>query len=113
MTAKSATRFASLVSVAWLLPGTGSLAPTGAATVAVLTSDPVVAPGTVPETVKVAVAPAGKVTSASMAPLPEAVLQLPSAEVQVHVKPAAGTGSASCTRAPVAALGPALRTTIV
>jgi len=64
---------AASVSVALLLPGTGSVTPTGGVTVAVLLNAPVVAAGTVPLTVNVAVVPTGSVTSASMLPLPAAV----------------------------------------
>ena len=113
MTARSATKVALLLSVAWLLPGTGSLAPAGGATVVVFTSAPVVPAGMVPDAENVAVAPGGRFTSTSMAPVPEAVPQLPPADEQVQPKPAAGAGSASWTRAPTALLGPALVTTIV
>src|SRR5262245_22666937 len=104
-----------LVSVALLLPATGSVTPTGGATVAVLVSGPVVAAGTVPVTVKVAWVPGDSVTSASMLPVPEAVPQLAPAPlgVQVQVKPASGAGSASCTWASTTFDGPALLTTMV
>ena len=53
MIARSACGPAGLVSVASLLPGTGSVVPSGGVTVAVLTSAPVVPAGTVPVTLKV------------------------------------------------------------
>src|SRR5215470_8325880 len=104
-----------LVSVALLLPGTGSVTPAGGVTVAVLVSCPVVPAGTVPLTVNVALVPTGSVTSASMLPLPAAVPQFAPAPlgVQVQVKPASGAGNASCTRALLTFDGPALLTTRV
>src|SRR5215831_9420355 len=104
-----------LVSVALLLPGTGSVTPSGGATVAVLVSAPVVPAGTVPLTVNVACVPTGSVTSASMLPLPVGVPHAapPPVAVQVQLKPASGAGSASCTRASVTFDGPALVTTMV
>src|SRR5262249_38315518 len=103
-----------LVSAAVLLPGTGSVTPTGGATVAALVNAPVVSAGTVPVTVNVAWVPAGRVTSASILPVPDGVPQAaPALGVQVHVNPASGAGRASCTRALVTFDGPALVTTIV
>ncbi len=111
---RSVTTLALLASEAALLPGTGSVTPVGAAIVAVFVSGPVVPPGTVPVTVKEAVAPTGRVTRASMSPLPLAVPQAPpAAPVQLHVKPLSAAGSASCTRAPVTSLGPTLVAVIV
>ncbi len=99
--------------MAVLSPGTGSVTPAGGATVAVFTIDPVSPGGTVPVTEKVAVAPEGNDTSASMLPAPDPVPHVPAPLVQVQVKPPSGAGSTSCTRAFVTSLGPALVTTIV
>ena len=65
-----------LVSVPVLLPGTGSVVPGGGVTVALLSNVPVVPAGTVPVTLKVTWLPAGKLTRASISPLPLAVPQL-------------------------------------
>src|SRR5215472_14439186 len=88
-----------LVSVALLLPDTGSVTPGGGATVAVLVSCPVVAAGTIPVTVNVAWVPTGTVTKASMLPLPAAVPHAAPAPLAVQVQPklASGAGSTSCT----------------
>src|SRR5262249_7289853 len=101
LTARSACAFDALLSVALLLPGTGSVTPSGGVTVTVLVSAPVVLAGTVPLTVNVTLVPAGSVTSASMLPVPEAVPHPAPTPlgVQVQVKPASGAGNASCTRA--------------
>src|SRR5262252_7357927 len=112
---RSASGPAVLVSVALLLPGTGSATPAGAVTVTVLVSVPVVSAGTVPLKVNVALVPTGSVTSASMLPLPAAgphAVPAPLVE-QLHVNPASGAGNASWTRAPVTLDGPALLTTMV
>src|SRR6188768_2651705 len=97
-----------LVSLAPLLPGTGSVTSTGAVTVAVLISAPTVSAATVPLTVKVALVPTGNVTSASMSPAPAAVPQEAPAPLgaQVQLNPASAAGSASCTRALVTFDGP-------
>src|SRR5262245_6613532 len=112
---RSASGPTGLLSVAPLLPGTGSVTPGGGVTVAVLISAPVVPAGTVPLTVNVALVPAGNVTRASMFPVPEAVPHAAPGSVaeQVQPNPASGTGSASCTRASVTSDGPALLTTTV
>src|SRR5262249_6953585 len=104
-----------LVSASLLSPGTGSVTPSGGVTVAVLVNAPVVAAGTVPLTVKVALVPTGNVTSASMLPVPEALPHPAPAPlaVQVQAKPASGGGSASCTRASVTLGGPAVLTTML
>src|SRR5215831_2996904 len=112
---RSACGPATLVSVALLLPGTGSVTPTGGCTVAVLVSCPVVPAGTVPLTVNVAWVPTGSVTSASMLPLPEAVPHPAPTPLgrHVQVKLARGAGNASCTRALLTFEGPPLLTTRV
>src|SRR6187551_2435209 len=104
-----------LFAVLLLLPGTGSVTPIGGVTVAVLTSAPVVAAGTVPLTVKVALVPTGRLTSASMLPVPAALPHDAPAPLAVHVQPnpASAGGNASCTRALLTFDGPALLTTIV
>src|SRR6187549_3290223 len=112
---RSACDPAGLVSVALLLPPTGSVTPSGGVTVAVLTSAPVAPAGTVPLTVKVALVPTGNVTSASMLPVPAAVPHSAPAPLAAHVQPnpASGAGSASCTRALVTFEGPLLVTTML
>src|SRR5215831_18938913 len=112
--ARSAWAPAALVSVALLLPGTGSVTPTGGCTVAVLLSAPVVLAGTVPLTVNVTLVPVGSVTSALMLPLPEALPHPAPAPLgrQVQVKPARGAGNASWTCAFVTFDGPPLLTTM-
>src|SRR5262245_2422532 len=103
-----------LLSVALLFPGTGSVTPAGAVTVAVLVKAPVVPDGTVPLTVNVAWVPAGSVTSALMLPVPDGVPHAaPALGVQVQVKPASGAGKVSCTCALVTSEGPTLVTTMV
>src|SRR6187399_2887002 len=101
--ARSASGPTGLVSVAPLSPGTGSVTSTGGITVAVLISAPTVPGGTVPLTVNVALVPTGKLTSASMSPVPVGVPHdAPTpVVVQVQPNPASATGSASCTRASV------------
>src|SRR5262245_13836439 len=99
--ATSAAGAAGPVSVALMLPGTGSLVPSGGVTVTVLLSVPVAAAGTRPVTTKLALVPTGSVTRASMSPLPLAVPHAAPAPlaVQVQVNPASGAGNTSCTRA--------------
>ena len=101
------------VSVALLLPGTGSRTPAGGVTLAVFASVPV-APGTiVPVSVKVAVPPTSRSTVAAMLPLPEAGQAEPAEAVQVQVAPVTVAGSVSATAAAVTAAGPAFDATIV
>ena len=107
------------VSVALLLPAVGSVVPTGAVTVAVLTMVPVAAG--VPVTLKVTEPPLGSVGITMPAPCIKAVVVLatvgqaapPTGVPQVTpvtVRPAA---AASWKMALVAGLGPALLTTMV
>src|SRR5262252_4988076 len=112
---RSACGPAALVSVALLLLGIGSAMPAGGVTVAVLVNVPVVADGTVPLTVNVALVPTGSVTSASMFPLPAGVPHCAPVPLAAHVqvKLASGAGSTSCTCALVTSDGPALLTTMV
>src|SRR4051812_13444553 len=102
---RSADGAAGVVFLAVLLTRSGSLVPSGGVTVAVLTRLPVVEEGTVPVTVNRALLLAGKLTSASISPLPVAVPQLACAvAVQVQVNADSPAGSASCTRALVTSL---------
>src|SRR5262245_11541533 len=112
---RSACAPTGLVLVAPLLPGTGSVTPSGGVTETVLGSVPVVFAGTVPLTVNVTWVPAGSVTNASMVPPPAGEPQAAPAPlgVHVHVKLASGAGKASCTRALVTSEGPALLITMV
>src|SRR5215831_20172617 len=113
--ARSACGPAGLVLLALSLPGTESVTPAGGATVAVLVSDPVVLAGTVPVTVNVACVPTGRVTSASMLPLPDGVPHAAPVPLGAHVqvKADSGAGRASCTRALLTSDGPSLVTTMV
>src|ERR671931_1554714 len=100
-----------LLSVALLLPG-GSFRPAGAVTEAVfvIVPEPAV---TVPVAVKVAVPPTSRLMLALMLPLPLAGQLDPADAAQVHVTLDSCAGNASVTVAPVAAVGPALLTTMV
>ncbi len=109
VTERSARGVRVSVSVAELLAPVGSLPPTGAATVAVLTSEPVAMAETVADTVNVAVPPIARFTLALMLPLPEGAGQLEPAEAaHVHVTPVSAAGNASVTVAPVTTDGPAM-----
>ena len=101
------------VSVAELLAPLGSLLPTGAAMVAVLTSEPVAAAETVPLTVKVAVPETSRLTLELMLPLPDAGQLDPALAVHVHVTPVKLAGKVSVTVAPTITDGPAFDATIV
>ena len=96
-----------VTSVAELLPGAGSMAPAGTATVAVFDSVPVAAAAMVQFAVYVTVPPTGRFTVSLRLPPPAAVQMPPPAppQVQVQVNEA---GNVSATVAPVALLGPAL-----
>src|SRR2546428_104651 len=110
---RSATSLTVSVSVAWLLPGVGSVTPTGAAIVSVLAIEPLALPATVALTVNVAVPALSSFTLAAMLPLPLAGQLDPTLAVQVQapiVKPA---GAVSVIVAPVTALGPLLVATMV
>ena len=67
-----------------LLPFARSTTPAGGLTDAVLTSAPVADEATVASTVKTALAPTGRSTSASTSPVPFVVPQEPALEAQVH-----------------------------
>jgi hypothetical protein len=101
------------VSVAELLAPLVSLLPTGAAMVAVLTSEPVAAAETEPLTVNVAVPETRRVAVALMLPLPEAGQLEPALAAQVQVTPVKAAGKVSVTVAPVITDGPAFDATIV
>ena len=103
-----------LVLLAELLPGTGSVTPPGGAIVTVLFCAPVVAGGTVPVTVNVAVPPTSRFTAAVTPEGPPLAGQLdPADAVHVHVKLLNAAGSGSLTVAPVTTLGPRFVATIV
>src|SRR6187401_2132641 len=100
--------------VAVLLAGTGSVAPTGAATVAVLSSEPSALDAIRPVTRNVARSPASSMTVVARLPVPEAAPQLdPASAVQVHAGATRATGNASLTLAAVTGLGPRFVATIV
>src|SRR6187401_41416 len=100
--------------VAVLLAGTGSVAPTGAATAAVLSSEPSAPDAIRPVRVNVARSPASSVTVVARFPVPEGAAQLdPASATQVHAGATSATGNTSVTLAPVTGLGPVLVTTIV
>jgi len=103
------------VSVALLLAVFGSVVPAGAATVAVLASDPVAVTASVAVTLKVALPPLGSVTvRLVMFPVPVAVPQAEPAEaVHVQATPLSPAGIGSLTTALVAVLGPAFETTML
>ena len=101
------------VSVAVLLAPLVSPLPTGAAIVAVLTSEPVAAADTEPLTVKVAVPETRRLTLALMLPLPDAGQLEPALAAHVHVTPVKAAGKVSATVAPVITDGPAFAATIV
>ena len=102
------------MSVAELLPGTGSVVPPGAVTVAVFANWPVAVLATVAVTTKVTVAVGAMVTSSLIEPLPEGFEQLaPAVAEQVHVAATSAAGRESATVAPTAVDGPALVTAIV
>src|SRR5262245_13354777 len=114
--ARSAWGVSVSVSVALLLPGSGSVTPAGELTVAVLVSRPGAAGPTWTVKVKVTVALTGRSTVVARAPLPLAgPLTLPPPLLAVAVQVAAVTpaGKGSDTVAPVTALGPALLTVMV
>src|SRR5580765_5857489 len=100
--------------VAVLLAGSGSSAPAGAVTVAVLASRPVAFAAIRPVTVNVARAPVPSETVVARLPVPEATAQLdPASAVQVHAGATRATGNRSLTLAAVTGLGPVLVTTTV
>src|SRR5262245_48144979 len=116
VTKRSAWGVRVLVSVSVLLPGSGSVAPGGGLTVAVLVRVPVAEGLTWTVKVKVTVAPTGRSTVVARAPTPLAgPVTLPPSLLVVAVQLAAMTpaGRGSETLVPVTALGPRLLTTMV
>ena len=102
------------VSVALLLPGTGSVVPTGGVTVAVFTNVPTAVDATLATTLKVAVPLTARLTVVLRLPVPLAALQLePPVATQLQLALVMAAGKVSATVAPVTALGPALVTTMV
>jgi hypothetical protein len=112
-TERSACGFSVSLSVALLLPATGSVVPPGAVTVAVLLRVPVAPEAIVALTVKVAVPPTSSVTLLLMLPLPLAGQLDPAEALQVQATPVRLAGKVSPTVAPVATLGPLLVTVTV
>ena len=100
------------LSVALLLPAFVSIAPPGAATIAVLVSVPVAAPEIFAATVYVTEPPAGTLTVSLIFPLPLAVQVPPPAPTHVHV-PVKIAGNISDTVDPEALLGPEFATVMV
>ncbi len=109
---RSAFGFTVVVSVAELSPGLGSLAPTGAATVAVLVIIPVAEPTTVAVTENVTVPPTATLIDSSSEPVPLAAHD-PFDAAQVHDTPVSDAGTASVSVAPTASDGPALEAVTV
>ena len=109
---RSASGFNVSVSVAVLLPATGSVTPLGAAMVTVLARVDEAAGDTVASIVNVAVPPTARSMLAAMLPVPLAG-QLPPVAVHVQVAPSSAAGSRSVTVAPATADGPALPATTV
>ena len=109
---RSATGLSVSVSVAVLLPATGSVTPPGAAMVTVLARVDVAAGDTVAEIVNVAEPPTVRSMLARMSPLPVAG-QLPPVAVQVQVAASSSAGRRSVTVAPATTDGPALVATMV
>jgi hypothetical protein len=101
------------VSVDVLLAPDGSLLPTGAAIVAVLTREPVAEEEIVPVAVNVAVPEMPRLTAAAILPLPEAGQLEPAVAEHVQVTPVSVAGNVSATVAPVITDGPAFVATIV
>src|SRR5438105_472679 len=111
--ARSATRLTVSVSVALLLPGVGSVTPTGAAMVAVLAIAPLALPATVALTVKVAVPPLRRLTEAERLPLPLAGQLDPAEAAQVQAPTVRLAGAVSVTVAALTALRLLLFATLV
>src|SRR5262245_16261555 len=116
--ARSASCVMVSVSVAVLLLRLLSVSPAGGETVAVLTRVPVAVGLMLAEKVKVALPPTGRSTLVLNAPvplvgLPDVMAPPPLPPVKVQVSLVTPAGTASVTLAPLAALGPALLTTMV
>ena len=111
--ARSARGVSASVSVAVLFAPDGSLLPTGAVMVAVLTNEPVAVEEIVALTVNVAVPATPRLTLALMLPLPDAGQLDPADAAHVHVTPVSVAGTVSATVAPLITEGPGLDATIV
>ena len=109
-TEMSPVRSIVVVSVDELSPGSGSVVPAGAATVAVLRIEPLPAT-TVAVTENVTTPPTGTVTGSAIGPVPLAAQAPPSAPTQVHDTDPSCAGGVSVTTAPTASDGPAFVTT--
>ena len=83
---RSAPGIMVVTSVAELLPGAGSMAPAGTATVAVFDSAPVAAGAMVQFALYVTLLPTGRFTVSLRLPLPAAVQMPPPAPLQVQVQ---------------------------
>jgi hypothetical protein len=101
------------VSVDVLLAPVGSLLPAGAATLAVLTNEPVAFEEIVAVTVNVAVPEMARLMLALMLPLPDAGQLEPAVAEQLHVALVSVAGNESVTVAPLITDGPAFDATIV
>src|ERR1051326_1411083 len=115
VTETSAEAVSVSISVALLLPGTVSVTPEPAVTVAVFDKLPVADAWTVACTVYVTVAPDGRLNVSLMLPLagPAVLPVAPPAARLVYDTPVRVAGNVSATVVPGASLGPALVTTIV
>jgi hypothetical protein len=110
---RSATGVTASLTVDELLPGSGSFAPEGGATVAVFESVPVISPDRVAVIVKVAVPLTGRSTVVPTLPAPFAAPHCPPADAtQLQEAFVSAAGKLSVTGAPITALGPLLVTTI-
>src|SRR5262249_11767025 len=101
------------LSVALLLPGTGSVLPPGTAALAGLLSVAVALEGVLAFTVDVAGPPTSRLVGSVMLPEPLAPHDEPADAAHVHVTPVRLAGNVSVTVAPVMALGPLLVTVMV
>ena len=116
VTARSACGASVSVSVALLLPATGSVQPAGTEALAVFESDPVAAGDSVPATVIVAVAPGARSSPVETAlPEPEATAQppVPAVTEHVHDTPVTAAGTVSARTAPTTPDGPLFVTVTV
>ena len=101
------------LSVAVLLPGTGSVIPAPTDAVAVLVRVPVAPAATVPVMTNVAVPPTGRSTATLMLPLPDAGHVAPPPVEHVQVTPVRLAGTVSVTFEAGAEEGPAFDATTV
>ena len=113
VTARSTRGVRASVSVSVLLSGVGSLAPPGAAMVAVFVKE-VRALGEISAVIVNVTEPEGaSVTDSSMPPEPEVVQVEPTVAAHVQVAPVSAAGRVSVTVAPTMRDGPLLVATIV